>query len=601
LVAIGGWTTCVQPGAIVECDGKPGWPAILLSPGKTKETTAAAASQADIVPGVHYHDEPRFRGQVTMWGQIGSWPAQEPSDEESFLATLQPSPRQLRLAMGVVALFVVVFGVTIPFKDMRLLHIDAIVPAFQIAITVNDLITAALLFSQFVVVRRQGLLVLACGYLFTALVVVSYALTFPGAFTPSGLLGAGPQSAPWLYWFWHVGLPIAIIAYVPLKDTRAGAAAQRRSVASVIGWSVAGVALLVLGATLLSTVGEPLLPIVVSSTVEVTLGIRSFYGGAVLLLIIGALVLLWTRRRSVLDLWLMVVCSSLLFELLLDTVFLASRYSLGWYASRIYAYVASIFVLIVLLAETTALYARLASSNLLLRRERDNKLMSLEAVAASISHEVRQPLGAIAMNGEAALLHLAATPRNLDKVRSLLTGMVAETHRASQLLQSIHGLFGRVEQKQERVDVNEVVLEALRTFRADLGDKGIGTRLELAPELRPVVGYKGQLQEVINNLVHNAIEALEGSKDDPRMLSLRTKNDGQGAIVLEVEDTGPGIEASASKQIFDAFTTTKRHGMGVGLAICQTIIQRHDGEISVAVAKPQGSIFRIVLPTQQPS
>jgi hypothetical protein len=135
-----------------------------------------------------------------------------------LLATLPPSRGQIRLALGVVIVLLIVFGITLPFTTIQLPRADAFIPAIALGIVINDLITSALLFAQFSVVRRPGLLVLASGYLFTALIVIPYTLTFPGAFAQTGLLGAGLQSTVWLYIFWHVGAPLAVIAYVQLKD-----------------------------------------------------------------------------------------------------------------------------------------------------------------------------------------------------------------------------------------------------------------------------------------------------------------------------------------------------------------------------------------------
>jgi signal transduction histidine kinase len=168
------------------------------------------------------------------------------------------------------------------------------------------------------------------------------------------------------------------------------------------------------------------------------------------------------------------------------------------------------------------------------------------------------------------------------------------------MLQSIRAVFGRNVPKKEHIAVNELVLASLRSFRAAMTDKDITPQVELASELSPVFGHKGQLQEVVNNLVQNAVDALGSIKDTQRILAVRTKGQPDNAILLEVEDTGPGIDAATSAKIFDAFTTTKSHGMGLGLAICQTIIERHGGKISVAAGNPRGALFRIVLPSLPP-
>ena len=125
----------------------------------------------------------------------------------------------------------------------------------------------------------------------------------------------------------------------------------------------------------------------------------------------------------------------------------------------------------------------------------------------------------------------------------------------------------------------------------------ITTHAELASELPVVMGHKGQLQEVFVNLIQNAIEAMDAIKDD-RILRVRTEHDGDNTIIASVEDSGPGIDPSRLENIFDAFVTTKSHGMGLGLAICRMIIERHEGRIVVSRATPCGSIFRVVLPAE---
>ena len=143
----------------------------------------------------------------------------EPSERQQFLlANLPPSQRQTRLAVGIVVALIAAFGLTAPFINTQLPSVNATIPAIETAILINDLITSALLLSQFSITRRWALLVLASGYLFTALIVIPHALIFPGAFTPTGLLRAGLQSSAWLYTFWHAGLPLAVIVYVLLRD-----------------------------------------------------------------------------------------------------------------------------------------------------------------------------------------------------------------------------------------------------------------------------------------------------------------------------------------------------------------------------------------------
>ncbi len=263
-----------------------------------------------------------------------------------------------------------------------------------------------------------------------------------------------------------------------------------------------------------------------------------------------AIVLLWTGRRSVLDYWLMLAIFALILQHIYGGFLATGRYTLGFYASRGFTLVTSMLVLGLLLAEMARLYARLARSNFLLERERNNKLMSLEAVAASISHEVRQPLSAMTMSSEAALLYISKGPSNIEKVQALLSSIVSDGHRAGQLLQGIRSVFGRDDKRDETVDVNELALGSLRHFRAALIDGAISTQVELTPALPAITGHRGQLQEVIDNLIQNAVDALTNSEDDQRKLTVRTNDHADGTIGLEVEDNGPGIELARNKQDF---------------------------------------------------
>jgi signal transduction histidine kinase len=239
----------------------------------------------------------------------------------------------------------------------------------------------------------------------------------------------------------------------------------------------------------------------------------------------------------------------------------------------------------------------LAKSLELLERERNNKLMNLEAMVASIGHEVKQPLAAIASNGSAALRFVAQTPPNLEEVRSTLNRIVRDSHRASQVFDNIRALFGRADQGQEPIDVNELVAGALQALRQELDDHGITTHAELRSKLPLVMGHRGQLQEVFINLVRNAIEAMDALKDDRRILQVRAERHSGNTVRVAVEDSGPGIDPKRLDSIFDAFVTTKPQGLGLGLAICRMIVERHSGQLSATPVNPRGSVFQVVLPT----
>jgi len=257
----------------------------------------------------------------------------------------------------------------------------------------------------------------------------------------------------------------------------------------------------------------------------------------------------------------------------------------------------SAYVLAAIFAQRRESATYLAHSNAMLERERDNKLLSAQALTAAIVHEVRQPLTAVSVNGSAALQFLRKTPPNLAEVRTALNDIIRDAHRTNEVLEGIRALFGKSHQKREQVDVNELILGVLQSSRKDLQDHGVETRLELASELPLVDGHRRQLEEVIFNLVHNAIEAMDATTDRDRLLQARTELSDHNAITVAVRDSGPGIDPQRLDSIFGAFVTTKSHGMGLGLAICRMIIERHGGRLTASSDGKNGSLFQVVLPT----
>src|SRR5215212_5360053 len=195
---------------------------------------------------------------MTESNDAASAPASR-TTEPQVLANVPPTPGQHRMARTFLLALLLLFLGTWPFAHVKLPEVDAFVPTLAGALFVSDCVTAALLFAQFSILRQWALLVIASGYLFSGLIVVAHALAFPGAFTPTGVLGSGLQSAVWLYWFWHSGLPLAIIGYVLLKDT--DRVADIRLTRRAIGLSVTGVLALVVALFWFVTQHDDLLPI----------------------------------------------------------------------------------------------------------------------------------------------------------------------------------------------------------------------------------------------------------------------------------------------------------------------------------------------------
>ncbi|MGB8632698.1 MAG: GAF domain-containing protein, partial [Xanthobacteraceae bacterium] len=188
-----------------------------------------------------------------------------------------------------------------------------------------------------------------------------------------------------------------------------------------------------------------------------------------------------------------------------------------------------------------------------LQRERNNKLMNLEAMAASISHEVRQPLTGIAGNGRAALRFLGHSPPNVEEAQSALNRMIGDSHRASQVFDNIRALFGKADEGHEPINANELIRNVVTGFQGDLDQHGITASVKLQEDLPKIVAHKGQLQQVLINLVRNAIEAMEANKNDHRMLQVSSRRHEDDEIILSIEDSGPGIDPKHAENIFDAF------------------------------------------------
>jgi signal transduction histidine kinase len=255
-------------------------------------------------------------------------------------------------------------------------------------------------------------------------------------------------------------------------------------------------------------------------------------------------------------------------------------------------------VLAALFAERRESEARLARSNAMLERERDSKLISAQAITAAIAHEVKQPLAAIAANAGAALRFLGKAPPDHDEVRAALNRIKSDGHRTSEVFDGIRTLFGKVDQGRQPIDVNEIIHEVLWSLHGELNHHGVAIRRELASELPLVDGHRSQLRQVIFNLVHNALDAMAAVTDRSRVLRVRTELRGRDAIVVSVQDSGPGIDPNQLDGIFGAFVTTKTHGTGLGLAICRMIIDHHGGQLSASSDGKSGALFQFVLPIE---
>jgi two-component system sensor kinase FixL len=232
---------------------------------------------------------------------------------------------------------------------------------------------------------------------------------------------------------------------------------------------------------------------------------------------------------------------------------------------------------------------------------RVTRVTTLGELTASIAHEVNQPLAAIVTNSNTCLRWLAADPPNLDKTRQALGRIIKDGNRASEVISRIRALVKNAPPRKDWVDVNEIIVEVISLARGEVNRNSIYLKSHLLRDLPLVLADRVQLQQVILNLIINSVEAMGRAKEGPRELVVSSGKDGANELLVEVRDTGVGLESINPNQLFDAFFTTKPEGMGMGLAISRSIIEAHNGRLWATANSPQGAVFQFTLPTTDKS
>jgi signal transduction histidine kinase len=223
------------------------------------------------------------------------------------------------------------------------------------------------------------------------------------------------------------------------------------------------------------------------------------------------------------------------------------------------------------------------------------RVTSLGTLAASIAHEVNQPLSGIVTNASTCLRMLAAKPPNLDGARETARRTIRDGHRASEVVSRLRGLFTRKEVVAESVDLNAATREVIALTASELRRGGVVAREELTDGLPNVTGDRVQLQQVILNLLLNATDAMSGVDDRPRELVVRTGRD-EGGVCVSIQDSGVGFAPEDRERLFEAFYTTKAQGMGIGLSISRSVIERHHGRLRAVRNEGAGATFTFSLP-----
>jgi signal transduction histidine kinase len=241
-------------------------------------------------------------------------------------------------------------------------------------------------------------------------------------------------------------------------------------------------------------------------------------------------------------------------------------------------------------AQTAAMQTELA---------RVARITTMGEMAASIAHEINQPLAAIVNNANASLRWLGRQPPNVERARSVLERVVSDAGRASEVIRSVRSLLEKGSQERVQLDVNELIREVMAFVRAELRHHGIAVRAELADDLPRLSAVRIQLQQVLLNLITNAVESMAAAEDRSRVLTVRSQKADASGILITVQDTGTGIDRTNLERVFEPFFSTKPEGMGMGLSICRSIIESYGGRIAASVASDGGSVFQVSLPVDE--
>ncbi|MES2071451.1 MAG: response regulator [Pseudomonadota bacterium] len=570
-------------------------------------------------------------------------------DSLVILSTLPANPRERRIALGLSIVSVLVFLALAPFAKLPLPKIPAFIPIYESALVVNDLITAVLLFGQFAILRSKALLALAGAYLFTALLTVAHALSFPGLFAAGGLLGAGSQSTVWLYMFWHGGFPLMVLAYVQLCGKGAAVIYPGRAGREIM-LCILGICALVLACMALATAGHDWLPVLLGPqgyTPSMYLAVGTAWA-----LSLCSLLVLWRRKsQTVLDLWLMVVMCAWLADIALAAGLNAARFDLGFYFGRIYGLLASGFVLMMLLLENGMLYARLLAAH---QRERqksaDLQSLSLELEStngklnesnqqlqeasrlkseflANMSHELRTPLNAVIGFSEVLKDGLVGP---LSSKQTEFTQQIF--HSGRHLLSLINDILdlskieaGKMVLDLEPVELDALLQESFAVPQAQAQARGISLDFDNPLGGRTLLADSRKLKQMLYNLLSNAIKfTADGGQvtlklaicrrgqvalaaeapASARLLSLPA-GEFQDFLQISVCDTGVGIGSADMMNLFQTFrqvdaSLTRRHeGTGLGLAMVSRLAALHGGTVGLRSTPGLGSEFVLWLPWRE--
>src|ERR1700730_16859735 len=225
-----------------------------------------------------------------------------------------------------------------------------------------------------------------------------------------------------------------------------------------------------------------------------------------------------------------------------------------------------------------------------------NRLATMGQLTASIAHEVNQPIAAAVTNAQAALRWLAARPPDLEEIRQALDRIVKNANRAGDVIGRIRELIKKAPPRKDRVDINEAIREVIELTRGEAVKNGASVQTSLGESLPLIEGDRVQLQQVVLNLIVNAVQAMCAVVDRPRELFITTAQAEPNGVLVAVKDSGPGLTPASLENLFAPFYTTKPGGLGLGLSICRSIIEAHGGRLWASPNVPRGAIFQFTVP-----
>ncbi len=436
------------------------------------------------------------------------------------IAAMPASAGQHKIAFRGFAIMVV-FVAIVTLANIEAVRVEALVPITQTVMSLVWLLTAAFLFAQYSVQPQRAQLILASGFVFSGLFAVLHTLAFPGAYGPGVVMGDELSSAGWLFLWWHTTFPLTVIAYTLAKDSKA-AERPGRSTWGAIGITIACVVAVTAGLTWDSTVGAAYLPRLFKDTVEQEPFAK--HGEIVITLLnTAAIVLLFIRRRTILDQWLIVTLFAWFPNLVAASFFTLHRFTLGWYLARVYALFAGSSLLIVLLTETLRLYARLARAVVLLRRSEQHQRLLI----AELDHRVKNTLAQVVGVVSSTFQGSGSTADYVQSLRGRIQSMAAA-----------HTLLS--ESSWRSVSLNGLL-------RIELGPYATGRNVEIAgADIMLTPAQTQALAKVLHELATNA--AKYGSLSTPGgRVSVtwdRKPNEQAATLVMEWrEGGGPPVAA----------------------------------------------------------